>query len=166
MNILSKVKDVYRVFYGKCNDLLYKITNNDKYLINWETPFYTDEAALATPLDDDLTYFLYVPFVQEKGNEYFIVADGYNTTKCKKVAKLSMRRHEYFKGGLFTGKKMWKFNHEEKVKLISFLKKNTDLVTSGRSWFNDMIVDYNTALSSVEIPEDLPMPDYMQLPEN
>lgn len=162
---MKLIQELYRLAYGKWYDFLYKITKNDKYLIYWETPFYTNDVALATPLDDELPFFLYIPFDQEKGNEYFIVANGYNTKNCKKATKLSLRKPKYFKGGILTGKKKWIFTHTEKEKLNVFLNDNTDWVTSGRTWFNDMIVDYNTALSSTEIPEDLPMPDYMQLPE-
>lgn len=159
------LSELGRVCYGKYYDFIFKLTRNYKYLINWETPFYMDEAVLVTPLNDDFPFYLYVPYEQEKGNEYFIVADGYNTKRCTKAAKLSFYRPEYFKGGILTGKRKWPLNGKEKENLIKFLQDTSYWATSGRTWFKDMVIDYNTALSAIEIPENLPMPDYNKLPE-
>ena len=166
MNSLRDIKEFYRIGVGIYHDFLFKITKNEKYMTNWETPFYTDDAVLVTPLNGSLPFYLYVPFNQEKGNEYFIVADGYNTTRCTKASKLSFYRPEYFRRGISTGKKKWLLNGKEKDNLAKFLQDTSYWATSGRAWFNEMAVDYNTALSAIEIPENLSMPDYTKLPEN
>lgn len=170
MNCLSTINEILRIGKWKLDDILYQMTGKERFYRVAETPFYNFSSVVATPFIEELPFFLYVPWEQEKGNEYFVVCNHFAQNLCTKTAKISFYRPEYYDGGILTGHRKWILTKEEKGGLVSFLNDNSHWFTVGLSWYRNMIAGYNSDISEeghneLIISEDNSMPDYNMLPE-
>lgn len=165
----------YRLFTMKFKfmDVLYKITKNDRFYYEDSEPTYSGEYfAIGTPLIDTLNFFIYIPCEQIVGKEYFLVANHYSRFLCIKIAKISFYSPKYVKNNLYIGKKEWIFSLVEKIHFMSFINSKTYGFTCGLSVFQYCIDQYNHNVNppwenspQLEISENIPIPDYMKLPD-
>lgn len=165
MRFLDFVRQLYWLTYVKVCDIIYGLTRKCCDYVD-EVPFYNFDFMRATnPYSDDI-FHIAIPYIQEKGKEYFVVCDHWSRHKCTKCAKISFRSPKYVKDWQILGKKNWILTKEEKENLIEFL--STSVHNLLPRW-KDIICTYNSNENfedeSPDIPEDLPMPDYMKLPE-
>lgn len=165
MKFLSFVKQLYWLSYVKICDVIYGLTRRGRDFVD-EVPFYNFDFMRATnPYSED-KFHIAIPYIQEKGKEYFVVCDHWSRHKCTKCAKICFRSPKYVKDWQILGKKAWILTNEDKENLIAFLNDSTPNFVS--RW-KDLICTYNGNENykdeSLDIPEDLPMPDYLQLPE-
>lgn len=92
-------------------------------------------------------------------------------TTLSKAAKIDFYQPKYIKDGWQLGKKKWILSPAEKESLVKFLENEISGFTSGMSVFRSLIEQYNHDQNArgdspeLEIPRDLPMPNYMELPE-
>lgn len=170
--ILSYLRELYQFYKWKTDDKLFMLTKLDKFYHLDEQAVYDGNAVGGTPRIESLPFHIFLPYDAEVGKEYFIVCDHYSRFLCTKAAKISFYKADYINDKRRLGKKNWILNRDEKTKLVNFLKNEIPGFTSGLSLFNSLIEQYNLDQNphwcnnpEFEIPEDLPMPNYMQLPE-
>ncbi len=165
MKFKDFANQLYSLIYVKICDLIYGLTKKGYDYVD-ETPFYNFDFMRATnPYSKD-KFHIAIPYIQETGKEYFVVCDHWSRHKSTKCAKISFHSPEYVRDWQFLGKKKWILTREEKENLIAFLNQS---IPDYISRWKDIICTYNNNQQYVDevqdIPEDLPMPDYMQLPE-
>lgn len=120
----------------------------------------------ATNPNSEYPFHIAIPWVQQKGKEYFVVCDHWSRHNCTKCAKISFHEPEYVDDSLILGKKRWKLNYEEKERLVKFLNSNLSGYGIEINRWNDIIMTYNNNIghNDSDIPENLPIPDYTKLP--
>lgn len=172
-NFLENINNLLDFYNWKIADLLFMRTKNDKFYRLDEQAVYDTNVVGVTPRIESLPFHVFIPYDLEKGKEYFIICDHYSRFLCTKCAKISFYRPEYVNDDRRLGKKNWILSHDEKVQLVEFLGNEIEGFTSGLDIFRSIREQYNLDQNppwcdnpELEIPEDLPMPDYMQLPEN
>lgn len=159
MKFIDFVRQIYWITYVKVCDVIYELTGKGLDYVD-EVQFYNFDFMRATSPYSEDKFHIAIPYIQKKGQEYFVVCDHWSRHKCIKCAKISFYNPTYVKDWQLLGKKTWTLTHEEKERLITFL--NSDAPNFITRW-KDIICTYNSNENyeneELDIPEDLPMPD-------
>lgn len=103
-------------------------------------------------------------YPQEEIEPHFILMDREAPFTTKKIG-ISLFEPKYIKLPLERKEQQWILSEDEKRELMKILRKQDRLNCKKRKLWQSILHDYNWELNEKVVPEDLPMPDYMQLPE-
>ena len=129
--------------------------------------------------------FVYPDLRPKNWAEYFIIFDAMFIWEARRIARISFREARYIFTNLKNYKENWILNRDEKRMMVSMLQERSYSSTSaweyaierfnielagydGRWPFNDagkLFYPDGRMKFPKALPYDLPMPDYMQLPE-
>ncbi len=101
---------------------------------------------------------------QEGLEPHFILIDRDVPFTTKKIG-ISLFEPKYIKLPLERKEEEWILSDEEKKERVKILRKQDRLNCKKRKIWQSILHDYNWELNEQAVPEDLPMPDYMQLPK-
>ena len=137
------------------------------------------ESCVCTTKFKGKTYriFVYPDLRPKNWIEYFIIFDAMFIWEARRLARISFREPRYIFTNLKNYKENWILNKKEKAMMVSMLSPswitaiegfNTEMGAYDRRWpwdagklfYTDGRMKFPKAL-----PNNLPMPDYMQLPE-
>ena len=106
-------------------------------------------------------------YPQEDMEPHFMLIDDEPPHTTKKIG-ISLFEPKYIKLPLERKEQDWILSADEKRELMKILNEQNGFRRKYRKRTNWQAVlgDYNWELNEQVVPEDLPMPDYMQLPEN
>lgn len=117
----------------------------------------------------DLVIFVGRGVIPKCDENCLVVTNHKYLGRVTKLCCLSFEKAEYYPHGEIEGVEEWKLNKEEKERLLSILKSpqqydpDYTLFQRAIGELNDYNEDDDS--STYHLPEDTPMPDYTQLPE-
>lgn len=103
-------------------------------------------------------------YPQEGIDPHFILMDREAPFTTKKIG-ISLFEPKYIRLPLEREEREWILSEEEKQELMKILRKQDRLQCKKRKIWQAILQDYNWELNEKVVQEDLPMPDYMKLPE-